>query len=189
MKAEADLTQRWLMVRRLENDLEHFGNAYGYDHRGLGWAAMAAALLDRGWISPPPAVRTAHIRRTRGLPPDRIRETLIAEANYVAAEQGVPLDVILTPSHSRTPKRYMSAADWAVRNAKVALYMRLDSLKDADGRRLASRSEIARVLGVERTSIGFYLGKADAREQNRNLPDQAGEADGGLDAQGSVDRP
>lgn len=41
--------ERWAEIRKLERDLEFHGAGYGYDCRGLGWAALASALIDAGW--------------------------------------------------------------------------------------------------------------------------------------------
>jgi len=44
-----DLEHVWSTTRRLERDLERLASIYGLDCRGVGFTALANALVHSGW--------------------------------------------------------------------------------------------------------------------------------------------
>lgn len=158
------LKERWKAIRQLEKDLAQAARNYGIDDRGLGFAAMASLLVDRGWRHSPPG--KPRVDQTMMTWMDRSIEELqgpgalltLKERNAMmlhfleaaCQRRKLPFDLVFRTKYLK----YKDPAAWA---AKLEIVKAAVLFTQPNGAPVLNKSELARLLGVDHTIITHYL--------------------------------
>lgn len=143
MKPEQD--DLWPEIRALERALERHAYAYGLECRGVGFAALASALVHDGWARTTPAQR-----------PDLTRAQEAAEA--VFTKYGLPTAALYGPSH----RAFQHCSDHGWRrylDSRREAYKAAALIKTARGGFACTPTELAQVFEVDRATFRAFQRK------------------------------
>lgn len=142
MKPEQD--DRWPEIRALEHALERHAYAYGLDCRGVGFTALASALVHEGWVLNVPAQQ-----------PEIVRARTTAETIF--AKHGFPAAALYGPAPLAFREEY---GGWRrFRDARREAFKAAALLKTARGGFLCTPTDLAQLFELDRAPFRAFQRK------------------------------
>lgn len=157
------LAESWAQIRHMERHLETGSSRLGYDDKGLGYAALAAELIARGWSHsaaplvrhprpPPPAPPAPHpltaelidlgFRMSRAESVSGRADVILAgyrRAVVVANDHGTSLATLRVENRLQRARKYDLHP---ARKAVVLALLEIDGLRRTDIARIINRSRV-----------------------------------------------